>query len=222
MATTAPLATAEDFTAFASAAELVQDDTVWTPAALDKLMMRATKSLERRSLRRFALFTGKLESHRAYGISPDEYGEQGDLPLDLSGAMGMSQAAAYGVSDMVREFWLDECAAACAEDWTYTLRSVEILRTFGDSQMFTEFPGWQGPEADTGHVKMPIGTYCPIGSTIRVVYDGGFTPVPDDLQLACIYQAMKLVMVGIEPESRMSTAELDDELLLLMAPFLGE
>ena len=100
----------------------------------------------------------------------------------------------------------------------------EILRTFGDSQTFgpSDFTTWQGPEIDTGHVKMPIGIYCPVGSTIRVVYGGGYTPVPEDLNLACILQAIKFALIGAEPEHRktMTTNDLDGELLELLAPFM--
>jgi hypothetical protein len=198
-----PLATVDDFKAWGSNAELVQNEQRWTQEQLTRLMIRATTHLQSRCLRRLTPFTGKVESYTAYGISPEEYGEQGDLPMDLTGALGWSAASSMGVSSMVREFWLEEVAPLWPEWWTYTLDTVEILRTFGDTQVFNAANGdmvqWQGPEVDTGHIKMPIGTYCPVGSTIRTTYGGGYDPIPDDLNLATIMVAQKLVILGDEP-----------------------
>lgn len=221
--TLSPLATSADLQEFGSNMELLQNTTRWTTPVLDRLMLRATRAVEGKCRRRLAPFSAKVESHRAQGIAPDEYGGQPAMPMDLTGAVGWSQAAAMGVSNMVREFWLDEYPPEYQELWAYNLESVEIERTFSDSQTFTgpDFVSWQGPEPDTGHVKMPIGTYCPTGSTIRVTYGGGYQTVPDDLNLATVMQAMKFVIVGAEPETRqgMSTAELDTEMALLLAPF---
>jgi hypothetical protein len=105
------------------------------------------------------------------------------------------------------------------------MASVEFLRTFGDTQTFlpTQLRQWQGPETDTGHIKMPIGLYCPIGTTIRVVYSGGYTvEIPDDLNYACVLQATKFVLIGAEPEGRKgpSMSELDDEILLSLTPYV--
>lgn len=223
-ATPGILATPEDFVGFGSNAELIQTQTLWTPGAVLNLMRRATVAIETRCKRRLAPFT-KTETHAAYGISPDEYGEQGDLAMNLSGALGYSQAVSLGVASMVREFWLDESAPMYPELWTLTLQSVEILRTFGDTQTFSaaDVATWQGPEVDTGHLKMPIGTYCPEGSTVRFTYSGGYTVgVPWDLNQATIFQAVKYVLLGSEPEVRqgMSTEELDDETLVLITNYV--
>lgn len=222
--TLTPLATKEDFKEWASNPELTQNEQRWPDSVLDKLMLRATRAIESRCERRLAPFASKVESQRAFGISPDEYGEQGDLPMDLTGALGWSQAASLGVGSMVREFWLEETAPAYQDLWTYDLQSLEILRTFGDTQTFqaSDFAALQGPETDTGHVRMQIGTYCPIGSTLRITYGGGYTAgIPDDLTQACILQAMKLVLIGNEPYTRegLSTSILDDELIMLLGPY---
>lgn len=225
MPTLTPLASPSDFLSFGSNPQLVQDEEVWTPVAIGRLMNRATRRIESVCKRRLSPFSALVESHRAEGISPDEYGEQGDMPMDLTGALGWSQAAALGVSSMVREFWLDQYEpAGYTEMWTYELTTVEILRTFGDVSSFqaSDFAALQGPELDTGHCKMQIGTYCPIGSTIRITYSGGYTvAVPDDLNLACVLQAMKFVLLGAEPEVRkdMSTEEIDSEIAGLLIPF---
>lgn len=223
--TVTPLATVDDFTAFGSNAELVQNETRWSPTTLKALMIRATASIESRCQRRLAPFTAKVESHEAHGISPDEYaGNQGGMPLDITGALGWSQAAALGVSDMVRKFWLDENPPMYQDLWSYNLVSLELLRTFGDTQDFiaADFTTLQGPEFDTGMTRMQIGTYCPIGTTIRITYGGGYTvAIPDDLNMACIFQAMKLVLLGNEPYSREGTSMdgLDRELVMLLGPY---
>jgi hypothetical protein len=219
-----PLATADQFKRFGSAKELVQNEERWPEDAIETLMVDATTMLQSRSQARLSPFTGKTETHQAKGISPDEYGQQGDIPMDLTGALGWSQAAALGVNSMVREFWLDENAPMYQEWWSFDLEQVEILRTFGDTQLFSspaDFASWQGPDVDTGHVKMPIGTYCPIGSTIKVTYGGGYNPIPGDLKMACIFQAMKLIIVGMEPQMRkgMDLNELDAEITLTISPY---
>lgn len=222
--TVTPLATAQDLSDFSSNQELLQNKTRWPDGSIDRLMIRATASIESRCQRRLAPFTAKVESHEAHGIDPSEYGDQGGMPMDLTGALGWSQAAALGVSDMVRKFWLDENPPMYQDLWTYNLTTVEILRTFGDTQTFqvSDFPTFQGPEFDTGMVRMPIGTYCPIGSTIRITYGGGYTvAIPDDLNMACIFQAMKLIIIGAEPYSRegLTSDSLERELVMLLAPY---
>lgn len=222
--TVSPLATWQDFESFGSNAELVQNEEVWTTLAKTKLMNRATRRIESMCNRRLAPFTGLIESQEAYGIDPDEYGSQGSMPMDITGALGWSQAAALGVSDMVRKFWLDQSCPQYADYWSITVESILILRTFGDTQLINDagLLTVQGPNYDTGLVKLQIGTYCPIGSTVVFTYSGGYTvQIPEDLNLACILQAMKFALIGAEPELRkdMSSKELDDEITMLLAPF---
>jgi hypothetical protein len=222
--TVTPLASAQDLQGFASNTELLQNDERWSPTQIAKLMVRATRSIESRCQRRLAPFTGKVEQQDAYGIDPEEYGGQGGMPLDLSGALGWSQAAALGVSDMVRKFWLDENPPMYQELWTYDLTSIEILRTFGDTQTFqgAAFRSIQGPEPDTGLMRLAIGTFCPIGSTLRITYGGGYTlGIPDDLNEACILQAMKIILIGNEPYTRegLSMRDLNEELTIKLAPY---
>jgi hypothetical protein len=220
-----PLATADQFKAFGSAKELIQKADRWPDSSIATLMVDATTMLQSRCQTRLSPFTSKVETHQAIGISPDEYGQQGDIPMDLTGALGWSQAAALGVNSMVREFWLDDAAPMYPEWWSYNLESVKILRTFGDSQLISspaDFANWQGPDVDTGHVKMPIGTYCPIGSMIVVTYGGGYNPIPGDLKMACIFQGMKLVMLGMEPAARkgvLSMDEIDAEIAVILGAY---
>lgn len=222
--TVSPLATPQDFTNWGSNEELVQNETVWPPSAMTALMNRATRRIESMCNRRLAPFTGVVESQEAYGIDPDEYGSQGSMPMDITGALGWSQAAALGVSDMVRKFWLDNSCPQYSDYWSITVESIEILRTFGDTQTISggSLLTVQGPNYDTGLIKLQIGTYCPIGSTCVITYSGGYTvQIPEDLNLACVLQATKFVLLGMEPEDRpgLSMQELDLEIKEMLAPF---
>jgi hypothetical protein len=221
-----PLATVTQFKSWGGVDQLIQDENRWDDAALATLMVDATTMLQDRANTRLTPFSAKVETFQAYGVSPDEYGQQGDMPMDLTGALGWSQASALGVSSMVREFWLRCTAVAYPEWWNYSLTSVKIVRTFGDSQLFespADFAQWQGPDPDTGHVKMPIGTYCPVGSTIIATYGGGYNPIPGSLKIACIFQAMKLVIMGAQPAVRKDAAysldELDAEIVLNLGAY---
>lgn len=226
--TTAPLASVIDFLGFGSNQELTQNQDIWTQPALARLMLRATAAVESKCQTKLAPFTGHVESCYARGIGADEYGFMGDMAMDQNAAIGMSTAASFGVSDMVRRYWLDQVPPRNQELWVYNVTSIELLRTFGDVQFIDGTLAfgaqlWQGPEVDTGMIRMPIGTLCPQGTTIRTTYDGGYNvSIPEDLNLACILQAMKFLLVGAEPELRahMETSNLDDELNMLLAPYV--
>lgn len=221
MATTlAPLATPDDLQSFASTRELLQNQERWPPSAIAKLLLRATRSIESRCDRRLAPFTGLFESVRADGVDIEQVGV-GLFPLDLQGAMGRSTAAAYGTINLIRDFWLREYPPQYQDLWTYDIAQVQVIRFWGD-ETFVAPSLIEGPEVDTGHFKVPLGTFLPTGSTVRVTYGGGYTvEIPDDLVQACIFQAMKLILIGNEPYSREggSTAPLDEEITLLIAPF---
>jgi hypothetical protein len=217
-----PLIDTDTFKAFGSARELIQNSDRWPDATLNQLLVSVTTMIQSRCQSRITPFTNKIETHSAYGISPDEYTAQGMMPTDLSGALGWSRAAAFGVTAMIREFWVDECAPMYGEWWTFTLNKVTILRTMGDQQIFTDFTRWQGPDVDTGHVKMPVGTYCPVNSVLQVEYSGGYNPVPGDLQMAATFLAMKQIILANEPTARRGTLdlmELDNEVTSLIAPY---
>lgn len=222
-----PLASVADLQGFGSFAELVQNSQVWTGPALASLMVRASRMIETRCNRRLAPFgtpaTGSpyMESHRAYGIDSDGVAPS-DMPLDMIAALGRSKALAYGALNMVRDFWLDQYAPQWPDLWTYTMDHVQLVRAYGDSEIVPA-ANLEGPEPDTGHFRLRLGTFCPIGTTVRVYYSGGYTGgVPDDLNTACIFQAAKLLLVGAEPElpSGMSTGEIDAEITGLLLDYV--
>ena len=210
-----PMAGAADMTSgmFAS---LVQDID---PAQLPQLMIRASRSVEAMCGRRFVPFA-TLESHRAEGVDPDEYGGNYDIPLDLYGSLGRSRQRSMPGSQMARHLWLEQYAPRLAEYWTYSISSIEIIRTYGDSQIV---PANQveGPEPDSGHIRLGIGMWVPVGSTIRVSYSGGYSPIPDDLVEATRMRAAKLAIVEAQPQVPKgdTLAEIDLELTSLLAPW---
>lgn len=190
-----PLASASDMAA-GQFADLVRD---YSADALAQLMIESTRQCEGIAGRRLAPFTGVPESHRATGIDPDELSGSGAMPMDLAGTVGQSYANALGsTGDQVRHVWLSEYAPRYPEMWTYSNLQVTLIRSYGGSQTVTA-ASLIGAENDSGHVWFTLGTYLPLGSLIRVVYDGGYSTVPADLGRACKLLAASLVLGEIDP-----------------------
>lgn len=189
-----PLATATDLKA-GQFADLVRD---YSPTALDELMIESTRQCEGIAGRRLAPFAGVPESHRAQGIDPDEYSDSGSMPMDMQGTLGTSYANALGTGDQVRHVWLNEYAPRYPELWTYGNLQVTILRSYGGSQSITA-AALLGAENDSGHVWFSLGTFLPVGSWIRILYDGGYSTVPADLSRACKLLAASNVLGEIDP-----------------------
>lgn len=191
-----------------------------TAAYQQSVMIRASRAVEARCGRRFAPFT-VTESSTAEGVSMFGAGADSDLPLPMAGALGLSRARALGATSLVQDFWVSQCAPLWPELWTYTGLTVQLRRTWGDIQNLAATQ-LVGPETDTGHVRMPIGTYCPVGTTIVATYSGGYTlGMPDELVQAVKLQAAKSLIVEIEPEARpgMDTGDLEAEIIDLLAPY---
>lgn len=211
-----PLAVAADLDGFGSFATLVRD---FTGPAVDTLMIRASRAVENRCNRRLSPFT-ITESQRACGVDID--GQLGDnFPLGLTGALGRSRALSLGVNQMVRDVWLREYAPQNPELWTYSGVSIVLARAYGDIENVSG-TSLEGPEPDTGHLRFRLGTFIPSGTTVRVTYSGGYTTVPEDLNLATVMTAAKLAILSAEPQSRkdMDTVELDAEILGLLVPYI--
>lgn len=212
--TTVPMATAAAFTTFGSFGSLVTGSST---DDIDRLMVRSTRAIERRCDRRLVSFT-VTESTRAQGIDPDSAGTS-HMPIDMQGALGMSKARALGVTDMVRDLWVQQYPPVEQDMWAYSGVSASVQSAYGGLSAVRIA---EGPEPDTGHLRLPLGTFCPVGSTVRITYSGGYFTIPEDLELATIYQAAKFSIVGAEPQERkeMSTVELDHELTTLLAPYM--
>lgn len=214
--TVTALATRDDFMDIQGFAVLVRDMKV---EAVDRLLIRATRAIESRCDRRLAPFT-ITESARAEGIDPSAV-EFGGWPLDMVAALGRSEAMAYGTTNLVRDVWLRQYAPVWPDMWAYSNVGVVLARAYGDTENVLA-SSLEGPEPDTGHLRLRLGTFMPVGTTIRITYSGGYQTVPYDLATACCYQAAKFAIRFAEPQPRkdLSTADLDDVLMDCLAPFI--
>jgi len=194
------------------------------PTTIADILVEATAHLEDLTSRRLAPFTGHIYQDRLFGIDPVEYGNNADMPMDIYGSLGMSQAIALGASTLVRHFWLDQHAPAYPELWTYDIQSMTIYRTYGDYQPIDfAHGGVRGPDVTDGHVWIRLGTFAPEGSRIEVVYNGGYTKgIPPSLRRACLFQAAKFVMLEFEPQTRreMNLQEIDTQINSLIGPWV--
>jgi len=201
--------------------ELVVDLDATTIA---DILVEATAHLEDLTGRRLAPFKGHIYQDRLFGIDPSEYGNNADMPMDIFGSLGMSQAIALGASTLVRHFWLDQHAPAYPELWTYNIQSMTIYRTYGDYQPIDfNHGGVRGPDVTDGHVWIRLGTFAPEGSRIEVVYDGGYTNgIPPSLRRACLFQAAKFIMLEFEPQTRreMNLDDIDKQINSLIGPWV--
>lgn len=210
-----PLASRTDLSAYPILASLIGK---WDTGVVDALMIRATRSIEARCNRRLAPFTA-TESHVASGI--DAAGQAGaGWPLDLTASLGRSRGAAFGSQTSVRDVWLNEYAPRFSDLWVYSNVSVVLARAVGGTQAVGGAT-LEGPEPDTGHLRFQLGTWAPVGTTVRVAYSGGYQTTPASLVEAAIFQATKHVILATEPQTRqsMSLSELEAEISRLLAPF---
>jgi len=213
------LATTDDLLAWGSNRTLTEG---WDTAGLTKLMLGACTQIENRCGRRLAPFSAKIESHRAQGVDPA--GLVGaNQPLNLAGSLARSEARAYQFQNLVRDFWLNEYAPTpYSELYSLSITSIQVVLAIGGVES-VELSVLEGPQITTGHLRIGLGTFCPEGSTVIITYGGGYTGgIPYDLNLACILQATKQLILGAEPQQRqgMSLVELDGEILSLIAPYI--
>lgn len=194
------------------------------PAVIADNLVEATAHLESLTSRRLAPFSNFVYEAELFGISPTEYGNNADMPLDIYGSLGLSQAVSLGASSLVRHFWLDQFAPAYPELWTYDIQSMTIYRTYGDYQPI-DFAngGIRGPSVTDGHVWLRLGTFAPEGSRINVVYSGGYTNgIPPDLRRACLFQTAKFLILEAEPQIRkeMNLDAIDTQIEHLISPWV--
>ena len=174
-------------------ADLVRD---FAPATLDHLMLRATRLCESATDRRLAPFTNITESQRAQMLDVDDITEIPG-PMEPSAQLGFSRAQSLGTSQLVRHFWLREYPPRYPEMWTGSVTSINLLRSYSGTQAVV--PNTTQYEPDTGHCRFQLGTYVPTGTTIVVVYSGGYSTVPLDLEQACEFMAASLVLKQLDP-----------------------
>jgi hypothetical protein len=195
-----------------------------TDPQIVQLMTRASRQVEARCQRRVTPFL-ITETHIAEGVSMFTGGVDDGLPLPLTGSLGLSRGRALGGSESVRDFWVSEFAPLWPELWSYTSMAVTLIPLWGGSQLAVNYLNPMGlwvPDVDTGMVRLPIGTYCPVGTKIQVTYGGGYTRgYPEDLIQATKLQAAKTLIVELEPQARpgMDTNDLENEIVSLLAPY---
>jgi hypothetical protein len=176
-------------------ADLVRD---YSATNLDQIMIEATREAEGICGRRLAPFTQLPESHRATGIDPDEYADSANLPMDIQGTLGRSYAMALGASSLVRHCWLNECAPRYAELWQYSNLNISLVRSYGGTQQVSAAQ-LLSTDNDTGHVFFQLGLFLPIGTNIRISYDGGYQTIPADLVRVGKLLAAVNVLAEIDP-----------------------
>jgi len=133
--------------------EIVRD---WDPQVLQETLEEATRHIETRVGRRLAPFIGHIFQDRLFGIDPSEFGVDSNTPLSFAGSLGQSAAQAYGSDNLVRHVWVDQFAPLYPELWTYNVQSMQIYRSFGDTQpIYFQNGGILGPDATDGHCFVP-------------------------------------------------------------------
>jgi hypothetical protein len=194
-----------------------------TDTYLASTMARASRNIESRCGRRLTPFVGAVHSELAEGVSSPSTG--GGMPISMIDTLTESRASALtGSGAMVRDVWLHDHAVVWPDLWTYSDVTVQVLPMVGGEGQTYSAGVFQGPQPDSGHIRLPLGTYCPIGSTIRVTYSGGYTvAIPDDLSEACMLQAARLLILSIAPERRggLTTADLEAEIDAQLRPYGG-
>jgi hypothetical protein len=173
-------------------ADLVRD---FPQSTLDHLMLRATRLCESATDRRLVPFT-ITETQRAQMLDVDDITEIPG-PMEPSAQLGFSRAQSLGTSQLVRHFWLREYPARYPEFWTGSITSINLLRSYSGTQAVV--PNTTQYEQDTGHCRFQLGTYVPTGTTIVVVYSGGYTTIPLDLEQAGEFMAASLVLKQLDP-----------------------
>jgi hypothetical protein len=214
--TTTPLASAAQLTE-GPFADLVRSVSTQT---LTDWLMEATRACETECHRRLSPFTGIIETHRAAGMDPDEYTDAANVPMDIQSTVNRSYAAALGVTTLVRHCWLDQYAPLYQEYWSYSDLTVEVIRSYGGSQILTSTQ-YTGPELDSGHVWFQLGQFIPIGSLLRVTYSGGYTTVPSDLVRACKYMTASIALRELDPlrQSGHNPDDLQDLAVSWLSPY---
>ena len=172
----------------------------FTQAAVNDCLLEATRKCESLTGCRLAPFT-ITEAGRARGIDPDEYAATSNIPVSIQSALGMSEAAALSVTNLVRHHWLREYPPRYQDLWAYSNVSVTVFRSYGGNQAIGTGQIIMGPDQD-GHLWFQLGQFIPVASYFQVTYSGGYTvATPADLLRACKFIAASIVIDELNPES---------------------
>lgn len=173
----------------------------FSQTAVNDMLIEATRKCEDLCDRRLAPFTGLVETTRAGGIDPDEYAGTTNIPVSIQGTLGMSEASALNMTNLVRHHWLRETPPRYQDLWTYPSVTVTVVRSYGGTQQLSAGQILDGPD-DLGHVWFQLGQFIPVGSYIRIQYSGGYTvAIPGSLVRACRYITAGIAVTELDPNS---------------------
>lgn len=210
-----PLATVAQFTE-GPFANLVSG---YSTQAQTDLMLQATRACESACDRRLAPFTGVVETQRADAMDVED-ALDAYVPLDPTSQLGFSRAQSLGSTLLTRHFWVREFPARFPEYWTGAISSINLYRSYSGQQSVAVNTIQYEP--DTGHCRFQLGTFVPPGTTIQVTYSGGYSTVPADLVLACMYMAASIAVKQLDPVDGRSGHDPDAmraDALELLAPY---
>ncbi|MEV5944415.1 hypothetical protein [Streptomyces sp. NPDC051994] len=210
-----PLASVASFTE-GPFANLVSGFTI---PAQTNLMLQATRACESACDRRLAPFTNIVETQRASSLDVEDTLDA-YVPLDATSQLGFSRAQSLGSSLLVRHCWVREHPPRYPELWTGSIASISLFRSFSGQQAVAM--STLQYEADTGHVRFQLGTFVPPGTTIQVIYSGGYSAVPADLVQACQYMAASMAVKQLDPVDGRSGHDPDalrSDALEMLAPY---
>jgi hypothetical protein len=187
-----------------------------------RLMTAASRAVEAYCNRRLAPFT-ITENHRAQDIDPDELTDVG-FPLDQTAMLGMSRAQSLGANELVRHLWVNEFPPVWPDLWSGSVTAIELRRAFGGNYDFeaADLSSIQF-EPEDGHIRLQLGTFSPIGTTIRVTYTGGYSTTPDDLVQAVLYKACIIALTELLPigqAARLDKAQLQADFEATLSPYV--
>lgn len=214
-----PLVTEAQFSTGAFA-DLAAAYTRQTSTPLADILIEATRACESEVQRRLVPFT-VTETHRLGMIDPDEYSDTAGLPMDIQSTLGASYAMALGANTLVRHCEVDEYAPRYQDLWSYSNVSVTLIRSYGGTQQLQHGQILNGPEPDTGHLWLQLGTFAPVGTRAQVTYSGGYTvAIPGDLRRGCKFMAAWIIVTELNPEDTNHNPDrLHDSALKLLSKY---
>lgn len=172
----------------------------FSQAAVTDCLAEATRQCEDQAQRRLAPFT-VTETARASGIDPDEYAATSNIPVSLQATLGMSEATALSVTNLVRHHWLREYPPRYQEMWAYSNVQIRVFRSYGGNQPIGTGQLIMGPDEE-GHIWFQLGQFIPAASFIQVTYSGGYTvTTPASLVRASKFIAASIAIDELNPEN---------------------
>jgi hypothetical protein len=78
-------------------------------------------------------------------------------------------------------------------------------------------------EPDTGHLRFQLGTFVPQGTTIAIMYSGGYFTIPADLVEAGRFMAASIAVKQLDPVDGRSGHDPDAlraEAMEMLAPYV--